>query len=178
MDRIGHAHVFASQKHSGQKRKYTGDPYIVHPTAVAQAVFRKGGSEDMIIAALLHDTIEDTDATREEVQEHFGVDVAYLVWELTDRYTSEKYPNLNRATRKTMEADRLAGVSIEAKLIKFCDMADNTSTIVEHDPAFAKLYLAEKAYLAEVMGFGSMDTEDKICESNPATTMLAHEWLT
>jgi (p)ppGpp synthase/HD superfamily hydrolase len=151
MDRIQHATVFATQAHSGQKRKYTGDDYIVHPIAVAELVRENGGTEDQIIAALLHDTIEDTDVTYNDVYEAFGADVAALVWELTDRFTTEEYPNNNRAQRKAWETERLAKVSVTAKLIKLCDMIDNTSTIVEHDSGFAKVYLGEKIALYAAM---------------------------
>ena len=151
MDRIQHATVFATQAHSGQKRKYTGDDYIVHPVAVAELVRDNGGTEDQIIAALLHDTIEDTSVTYEDVFKSFGADVAALVWELTDRFTHEEYPDNNRAQRKAWESERLAKVSVTAKLIKLCDMIDNTSSIVEHDPGFASVYLGEKIRLYAAM---------------------------
>lgn len=152
MDRIEQATEFATKAHTGQKRKYTGDDYIVHPIAVAKLVAEKGGNEDQIVAALLHDTVEDTDVTYMDVYDAFGHEVAALVLQLTDVFTHEAYPELNRAIRKGMEADRLAEVSDEAKLIKLCDMINNTSTIVEHDPKFAEVYLVEKAHLYEVMG--------------------------
>lgn len=151
MDRIQHATVFATQAHSGQKRKYTGDDYIVHPIAVAELVRLNGGTEDQIVAALLHDTVEDTDVTPVDIESEFGTDVEELVYELTDQFTHEAYPDNNRAQRKVWEADRLATVSHEAKLIKLCDMIDNTSTIVEHDPGFAKVYLKEKFELYSKM---------------------------
>ena len=151
MDRIQHATVFATQAHSGQKRKYTGDDYIVHPIAVAQLVAENGGTEDQQVAALLHDTIEDCDTTYGDIVRSFGKTVANLVLELTDEFTTEMYPEHNRAQRKAWEADRLANVSLEAKLIKLCDMIDNTSTIVEHDPGFAKVYLGEKLALYSAM---------------------------
>ena len=150
-DRIEQAVAFATKAHAGQKRKYTGDDYIVHPIAVSELVAHNGGTEDQIVAALLHDTIEDTDVTYEDVYQTFGADVAALVWELTDRFTTEEYPNHNRAQRKVWEAERLAKVSPGAKLIKLCDMIDNTSTIVEHDPGFAKVYLGEKLALYAAM---------------------------
>ena len=83
--------------------------------------------------------------------------VAELVNELTDRFTHEAFPNDNRATRKKWEANRLSRVSDEAKLIKWCDMKDNTRTITEHDPGFARVYLAEKDYLLEVMGLDKLN---------------------
>ena len=151
MDRIQHATVFATQAHSGQKRKYTGDDYIVHPIAVAELVRENGGTENQIIAALLHDTIEDCDTTYGDLVRAFGKEVANLVLELTDEFTHEMYPDDNRAQRKAWETARLANVSHEAKLIKLCDMIDNTSTIVEHDPGFARVYLGEKLALYSAM---------------------------
>ena len=151
MDRIQHATVFATQAHAGQKRKYTGDDYIVHPIAVAELVRENGGTEDQIVAALLHDTIEDCATTYGDIVRAFGKTVANLVLELTDEFTTEMYPDDNRAQRKAWEAARLATVSLEAKLIKLCDMIDNTSTIVEHDPGFAKVYLGEKLALYSAM---------------------------
>lgn len=150
---IARARMYAADAHLGQTRKYTGDPYIVHPIAVAEMVRRHGGTDTMIAAALLHDVIEDTDRTYGNILYNFGVDVAELVLELTDRYTKEAYPDKNRKWRKSKEADRLATVSAEARIIKWCDLADNTSTIVEHDPGFAKVFLREKAELLEKMGF-------------------------
>ena len=152
MDRIQQATVFATQAHAGQKRKYTGDDYIAHPIAVAELVRENGGTEDQIIAALLHDTIEDCEVSYGDVIRAFGKDVANLVLELTDEFTTEMYPDDNRAQRKAWEATRLSQVSHEAKLIKLCDMIDNTSTIVEHDPGFARVYLGEKLALYSAMG--------------------------
>ncbi len=158
MDRIQQATGFATQAHLGQKRKYTEDDYIVHPIAVSELVRKRGGSENQIIAALLHDTIEDTDVTYFDVCRAFGVKVADLVLELTDVFTNDAYPELNRSIRKGLEAERLATVSDDAKLVKLCDMIDNTSTIVEHDPNFARVYLQEKAHLYDVMGLDKLNT--------------------
>lgn len=157
MDRIQQATVFATQAHSGQKRKYTGEDYIVHPIAVAEMVREKGGSENQIIAALLHDTVEDCDVTVTHILDRFGEAVARLVYELTDEFTSEAYPKINRKVRKRLEAKRLAKVSDEAKLIKLCDMIDNTTSIVEHDPGFAKVYIPEKAHLYQIMGLDKLN---------------------
>ena len=158
MSRVQDAIDFGLEKHGDQRRKYTGNPYFTeHCIPVADRVREMGGDENMIIAALLHDTVEDTDTTYAEIQERFGSDVADLVHELTDRYTPEDYPDMNRAARKKAEAERLGKASPRAKLIKLCDMADNTKSIVMHDPGFATVYLREKAYLLECMGYRKED---------------------
>jgi (p)ppGpp synthase/HD superfamily hydrolase len=145
------AAAFAAKKHAGQLRKYTHDPYIVHPTAVALAVAAAGGDEAQIAAAFLHDTLEDTDTTHAELVTEFGQDVADLVLELTDVFTHEAFPHLNRAARKMLETDRIATISDRAKAVKKADIADNTSSIVTHDPDFAKVYLVEKAAVMAVL---------------------------
>lgn len=145
--------AFATAAHKGQFRKYTGRqvPYVTHPIAVAKAVEKAGGDKDQVTAAILHDTIEDTGVTYEDIVIALGTTVADLVREVTDVYTSEAYPGHNRAWRKTAEADRLATISDKAKLIKRFDIADNTSSIVALDPGFATLYLKEVAYTLSVM---------------------------
>ena len=150
---VSRAKVFAAEAHKGQLRKYTGEAYFYHVNNVALAVFAAKGSETMVAAAYLHDVVEDTKYTIEDIGELFGLEVAELVYDLTDHFTSKNYPNWNRAKRKYHEAKRLGKVSKDAKLIKWCDLADNTSTIVKYDPGFAKIYLKEKAYTLEEMGY-------------------------
>jgi len=147
------AEDFANEAHGDQKRKYTGEPYFEHVFSVAERVKELSDDPILYIAALLHDTVEDTDVTVEEIGELFGSRVAEIVYDLTDHFTSDNYPHLNRAERKALEIERMGTVDRDVKLIKLCDLADNTSTIVEHDPGFAKVYMREKAALLEVMGF-------------------------
>jgi (p)ppGpp synthase/HD superfamily hydrolase len=145
------AAAFAAMKHAGQTRKYTGEPYIVHPTAVAEMVKLAGGDEAAIAAAFLHDTLEDTDTSFSELAAEFGTEIANLVNELTDHFTPTFFPKLNRAARKMLETERLATISKKAKMVKLADIADNTASIVAHDPAFAKVYLVEKAAMLKVL---------------------------
>ena len=105
----------------------------------------------MIQAAYLHDILEDTDTNFEELRDEFGIEVAHLVWELTDVFTHAAYPAFCRATRKKWECQRLADIHPDAKKIKLADIADNTKSIVEHDPKFAIVYLREKADMLEVL---------------------------
>ena len=138
---------FAMIKHEGQARKYTEEPYYTHCLAVAKSVAKFTEEEHVFIAALLHDTIEDTNTTYEEIRDIFGKQIAILVLELTDRYTKENYPDLNRKERKFLEACRLETISQEAKLIKYFDIMDNSKTIFEYDVKFAKTYLKEKQFI-------------------------------
>jgi len=133
--------AFATKAHEGQVRKYTNDPYIVHPIAVADLVERHGGSEAQIAAALLHDVVEDTTVTLDIVEATFGTEIADLVYWLTD---SSKPEDGNRATRKAIDAKRLSRAPAEAQFVKVADLIDNTRSIVEHDPSFAQVYLSEK----------------------------------
>lgn len=148
--RILSAYEFAHRKHTeaGQVRKYTNEPYIVHPVEVAELVHAHAGIlyapvvvEDMVVGALLHDTVEDTDATYNEIEKRFGVDVRNLVFWLTDVTTKAQG---NRRMRKELETVRLVAAPGEAKFIKLCDFISNTKTIVEHDANFARTYLMEK----------------------------------
>lgn len=160
-DNIQRAKEFAHAGHDsiGQKRKYTGEPYWVHTDAVALAVHNWPVNyiPAHIIAEIvahLHDLPEDVNKYPYNllgIRERFGATVAYLVEELTHKYTSEAYPNLNRAERKVLEAWRLGNASAWAQTIKVFDLMDNTKSIVAHDPNFAKVYLREKDHLFKMM---------------------------
>ena len=77
LEKLGEAYDVAYKQHNGQKRK-SGEPYIIHPEAVAKILAELGMDEDTLIAGLLHDVIEDTDFTPEMVEEKFGSDVRHL----------------------------------------------------------------------------------------------------
>lgn len=78
-DRLTRALAWATELHAGQVRKGTAVPYITHPVAVAGLVAKHGGTEDEVVAALLHDVVEDTEATITEVEDRFGSEVAKIV---------------------------------------------------------------------------------------------------
>ncbi len=147
------AREFARRHHAaiGQKRKYTGEDYINHPAAVVRLVRSVPHSEEMLAAAWLHDTVEDTDATLDDIERHFGHEVAALVEMLTD--VSRPEHGL-RAARKAMDRDHTAQASPEAKTIKLADLIDNSISIMNHDQKFARVYMAEKAALLEVLTEG------------------------
>jgi (p)ppGpp synthase/HD superfamily hydrolase len=152
-DLVNRAYFFAKAAHEavGQKRKYTGgEPYIVHPLEVADLVRTVVGHTDaMLAAALLHDTIEDTQETIDDIKREFGFEIAEMVDWLTD---VSKPEDGNRAVRKAIDRDHTAKAPANVKTIKLADLISNTQSIVAHDPAFARVYLKEKAALLDVMG--------------------------
>lgn len=153
---------FATKMHEGQVRKYTGEEYITHPVAVADIVEiyldKKGYSEEDIMmavqVALLHDTVEDTVATMEDIEDKFGDEIAKGVWFLT------KTPNYvgNRKFRKELCEARLREAPEIIRILKTADMFHNSLSIEEHDPKFWNLFKEETVSLLiamdtlEVMG--------------------------
>ena len=97
--------AFATRMHGNQRRKYTGEPYVLHCLEVARMVAEIGGTPTMIVAALLHDVVEDTEASIQDVRARFGEDIAQGVAWLTDVSRPE---DGNRAVRKAMDRDHLA----------------------------------------------------------------------
>jgi (p)ppGpp synthase/HD superfamily hydrolase len=151
-DLVKRAAAFAENAHRGQMRKYPENtPYIVHPRAVARMIAGLGYPEHMIAAALLHDVVEDCGVPLREIYRLFGGDVAILVFWLTDISTGM---TANRAVRKEIDRMHIAKASPEAMTIKLADLIDNTKSIVAYDPKFAKIYLAEKRLLLEVLKEG------------------------
>ncbi len=150
MSLVERARVFATAAHAavGQRRKYTGEPYVVHPIEVSRLVDQIGGTSEMVAAALLHDVLEDTDVTFDVLEEEFGTSVAELVLWLTD---VSKPEDGNRSTRKALDRQHSAAAPAEAQTIKVADLISNTRSIVAHDPGFAVVYLQEKRQLLGVL---------------------------
>lgn len=137
----------------GQKRKYTNEPYISHPFAVAGLVAAVTTDDDMIVAALLHDVVEDTTVTLETINGIFGGRIAQMVSDLTD---VSVLSDGNRAERKKIDRKHTAKASMSAKTIKLADLIDNTKTITAYDKKFAKVYMAEKRLLLKVLKEGNI----------------------
>lgn len=152
--------AFAYEAHMGQERKYTGEPYVVHPIAVA-AILRKVvgcADQELLAAALLHDVVEDTKYTFGDLRVHFPARVVSLVAEVTELKgvaARLKAPGVypaasgNRAERKAAERERLRGVSEDAKTLKLADLIDNTASITARAPDFVQVYMGEKRLLLE-----------------------------
>lgn len=109
---------------------------------------------EMLAAALLHDTVEDTGVTIELIESEFGSEVANLVSWLTD---VSKPENGNRAVRKQIDLEHTALAPAAAQTIKLADLISNTSSIVKHDLNFAETYLKEKVALLKVLTKGEQN---------------------
>lgn len=153
MDLVEKARIFATAAHGAvaQLRKYTNEPYIVHPAEVVSIVKTVSHTDEMLAAAWLHDVVEDTGVTLETIRAEFGDKVAELVGWLTDVSRPEQG---NRATRKAIDRAHTAMAPAEAQTIKLADLISNTRSIMQHDEKFAKTYLEEKRLLLEVMTKG------------------------
>lgn len=147
------AALFAANAHGAidQRRKYTFEPYICHPAAVAERVRSVPHTPEMLAAAWLHDVVEDTPVTIEEVLGAFGKNVAELVRWLTKVSRPEEG---NRAMRQLIDRRYLARAPAPAQTVKLADIADNVSSIASRDPEFARVYLREKAACLEVLRNG------------------------
>ena len=150
---VERARVFATAAHAAVKqvRKYTFEPYIVHPTEVASIVATVPHTNEMLAAAYLHDTVEDTGVSIVDIQKEFGNEVASLVGWLTDVSKPEQG---NRAVRKAIDREHTAMAPAAAQTVKLADLIANSRSILAHDPAFAKVYLEEKRMLLEVLTRG------------------------
>ena len=139
--------------HQGQIRRFCDEPYSNHPARVASRVsLLPDVTENMVVAAYLHDVLEDTDWTIDQLLEagFSQTAVAYVVG-LTDVYTKDAYPKLNRAERKALEHERIAKLPPEVLNIKAADIIDNLRGQNPADP-FAVTFLREKIQLLSMIG--------------------------
>ena len=126
------AAVFAARKHKDQRRKDdAASPYINHPLALADVLVNEAGVNDLetIVAALLHDTIEDTETTAAEIEDAFGPRVRAVVEEVTDD------SRLDKASRKQAQIDHAPQLSLSARAIKLADKICNLRDVVANPPA-------------------------------------------
>lgn len=142
---------FAADAHGEQIRKYLKEPYINHPVRVMDTCRKVTDDVTILSAALLHDVLEDTDTDEKAMREFLKTlmdpekveKTVSIVIELTDVYTKDKYPKLNRRLRKDKELFRIAKTSAEAQTVKYADIIDNAPDTAEYDPDFAPKFLHE-----------------------------------
>ncbi len=132
VQRILAAARFAAEKHAGQKRKgLAREPYINHLIEVAELIAASSETLDtnLVMAGLLHDTLEDTDATAQELEQHFGRDVTSLVLEATDD------KSLPKETRKALQIETALHKSPRAQTLKLADKISNLRSLLASPPA-------------------------------------------
>lgn len=138
---IARAKRFATNKHVGQKRKFSGEDYVQHCIRVGNTVMTYTQNVDVIVAALLHDTLEDTDTSYEEIAKAFGYNVAIMVLALTNDEAFVSKAGGKRAYLaakiNTLQADEL--------LIKLADRLDNIADL--DDNAWSRKYCEETRYI-------------------------------
>ena len=132
MNHVIRAISFAADKHRNQRRKdIEASPYINHPIALANILANEAGIEDekVLVAAILHDTIEDTETTAQELADLFGDDVTAIVLEVTDD------KSLPKVERKRLQIEHAPTISRRAKLVKLADKIANLRDIAASPPA-------------------------------------------
>ncbi|MDE2578963.1 MAG: bifunctional (p)ppGpp synthetase/guanosine-3',5'-bis(diphosphate) 3'-pyrophosphohydrolase [Hyphomicrobiales bacterium] len=161
-DLLNRAYVYAMKAHGAQKRA-SGDPYFTHPLEVAAILIDMGLDDSTIVAAILHDTIEDTEATREEIDQMFGPDIGRLVEGLT------KIKKLDLVSKKAAQAENFRKLllaiadDIRVLIVKLADRLHNMRTL-HHVPLAKRARIAEEtleiyAPLAARMGMQSVREE-------------------
>lgn len=151
-------------KHGGQLKKYNGEPYFNHLASVAEMA--KGAIRLGYEIGLCHDLLEDTRTTGSELKEalvtfgyfhHDADDIAACVAELTDQFTSAASPDLSRNERKEKEEFRLRTVSSAAQTVKYCDLIDNMTLVIEYERKHGPQYLQRKKSLLQDMNAGNIE---------------------
>jgi (p)ppGpp synthase/HD superfamily hydrolase len=145
------AQGFAMCAHRNQRRKYEDAPYVVHCERVARMVAECTDDGSIIAAAMMHDVLEDTDVTAEEMRRVFGDAITALVLEVTD---VSRPSDGKRAVRKGKDKDHLAKSSAGGATIKLADLIHNCISVATHDKGFAPVYLREADALLQVLKHG------------------------
>ena len=160
---------YVDECHGEQTRRYSPDRYIVHPVRVMETCRKYADSIIIPAAALLHDVLEDTRTTKDEIRnfllpqmgEEKTTRTVRLVEELTDIYTKKEYPQWNRRKRRTKEAERLAKISAEGQTIKYADIIDNSLDIHKAETDFARVFLFECRAILKAMPKGNENLYQK-----------------
>ena len=162
LDKIYQAYLFASEKHKNQVRK-SGDPYIVHLLGVARILSELNTGPTTIIAGLLHDTIEDTDTTKEEITEKFGKEVCYLVQGVTKVTRLSDYHNVDFEAESHRKIFIAMAKDIRVIIIKLADRLHNMRTLQFQPPEKQKKIAKETrdvyAPIAHRLGLSQVKTE-------------------
>jgi (p)ppGpp synthase/HD superfamily hydrolase len=167
MNIVEKARLVAEDAHAGTERKYTGEPYFTHVEEVAGYVQALGGSEDMVAAAYLHDVVEDTEWTHDDIKREFNPTIAEYVYFLTNISIGSSEP---RRVRKAMDRAHIKKAPIPVKTIKLADLKSNLKDIAQNDPSFAPLYMKEKVKMLGVLTDGHPSLFRDVLE------IMARDW--
>ena len=140
---------FSIEVHAGQTRKGNDIPYITHPLSISLILSQAGASEDVIVAGILHDVVEDSDAELDDVRNEFGDNVAELVKAVT-----EKDKSLSWESRKRTALAHIKDMSHDALLLKSVDVLHNLSELAhdveeQGDGVFEKFNVPKEKKLAQ-----------------------------
>lgn len=173
---------FVVNAHGDQVRKYTGEPYWTHLQNVADIACAYEKSPLTWEIAVSHDLYEDTMINTWHPFWDFLVANGYTkteadiitlgVYQLSDTFTKERYPNLNRKERKAREASRMGSISPGCQSIKYADFIDNISSIGKYDPDFARVYVEEKVRILDKMRAGNIELLIAACAAIHETQLL------
>ena len=149
-DLLDHAIIFAVQAHHNTERRGKGFPYIVHPMEAVEIVATITPDQELLAAAALHDTIEDTDVTVEQLREAFGERVAELVYAESDQFAEGISEEESWHERKQAAINRLAAASHDAKIVAMGDKLSNMRAIwrdyqVKGDELWKIFHVTDKA---------------------------------
>ena len=147
---LDRAIIFAVKAHSGTERRGKGYPYIVHPLEAVEIVATMTADQELLAAAALHDTVEDTDVTVDQIREEFGDRVADLVASESDTFEEGVSEEDSWHTRKQAAIDRLSKASLEAKMVALGDKLSNMRAIardyaVQGDALWNLFHVKERA---------------------------------
>ena len=164
---------FADQAHGEQMRKYVPKRYIVHPEEVMEICREYTDELPVLAAALLHDVLEDTPVTEQDIAAFLqplmpqaeAKQTLKLTVDLTDVHTKQAFPHLNRRRRKDKENERLSKAAPNAQTIKYADIISNAVDITAHDKHFARVYLREMEMLLSVMKSGNRELHQRAVET-------------
>lgn len=131
---------FATEKHKLQKRKFNGEPYVNHCIRVSNTVKEFSNQDELMVAAILHDTLEDTDTTYDELQREFGEQIAKIVLSL-----SNDKEELARLGKTQYLAEKINTLTSEELLIKLADRLDNLTDL--RGDAWSKQYAEQTKYV-------------------------------
>jgi (p)ppGpp synthase/HD superfamily hydrolase len=165
MDILIQIQGFAKDAHGDQQRKFEPEPYITHLVRVKKLCEEYTTERPILAAALLHDVLEDTAVTKQQIIDFLSFIMSeketkltvQFVTELTDVFTKKNYPLWNRRKRKLKEAARLGEASPQAQTIKYADIIDNSQSIINSTDNFASVYLYECRDLLKQINKGDKD---------------------